>query len=508
MSNDDNVIPFPGAPVPPSPEQNREIADRLIADAGGPHAALAALHQMLGPLGLAAGTAGHGRRQPTLLPRRAQRDCYVVRIDLDEARPPIWRRLRLASDLTLPQVHQIIQVAMGWTDSHLHHFLIGAADRDWQVDPFLTGFDFDEGEEGISEDTVRLDQVITTPGDRLFYDYDFGDNWHHTLRLEKVEPWNPGDPLAVCTGGRRACPPEDIGGIHGYHEALEVLAGRTPPGADDDWVQQLLTWLPPGYDPAAFSITDTNTQLAAGPLPDLTQWHPGIADLLHRYSGSPLSPLGTLIGHATTDSTQLSDEQTEAAVRPYQHLLRTVGDGIKLTAAGYLPPRIVETLYTDLEMDQHWIGKGNREDLTYPVLQLRESATALGLLRKHTGRLTLTRTGRAQLENPAGLLAHIASRLPAGRRPEEHEAGLIALLHSAAGPLPTDPDLSPAAILYRLNWRVSGTTLERAARHWEAPTTTVLDILTTSTGDPTLRPTIARALLHRPADSTRQLRRP
>ena len=495
--SDDNVIPFPGTPVPPSPDQIRELADRLIADAGGPHAALAALHQLLGPLGLADSDTGLERRQPSLLPRRAQRDCYVVRVDLDEAHPPIWRRLRLASDLTLPQLHQIIQVAMGWTDSHLHHFQIGPAARDWHVDPFLTRFDLDEGDEGITEDTVRLDQVITHPGDRLYYDYDFGDNWQHTLRLEKVEPWNPGDPLAVCTGGRRACPPEDIGGIHGYHEALEALAGRIPPGADDGWAQELLTWLPPDYDPAAFSITDTNTQLAAGLLPDLTGWHPGIADLLHRYSGSPLSPLGTLISHATTNTAPLTDEQTAAAVLNYQHLLRTVGDGIKLTAAGYLPPRIVETLYAGLEMDRHWIGKGNREDLTYPVLQLRQSATAVGLVRKHTGRLTVTRAGRAQLDNSSGLLAHIASRLPLGR-PEERDAGLIALLHAAAGPLPEDPDLAPAAILHRLNWRVTGTTLERAARHWQAPTTSVLDILTTSTGDPTLRPAIARTLLRQP----------
>lgn len=490
----DNVVPFPDQTSSFTAAQMQELTRQLIDEPGGPHAALAAIAQFMQQHG--GFSSGWTRRQPVLLPRRSEPVYFVVRVELNNTHPPIWRRLRVASDLMLSQVHEILQIAMGWTDSHLHHFEMGPGARDLHLQPFLNQFDLDEGEEGLLEEQVRLDEVIASEGDRLHYIYDFGDNWQHTIRLEKILPFNQGDPVAECVAGRRACPPEDVGGIGAHQELLDVLAGRPPAGADEEWLEQLLVWLPDDYDPAAFSVVEVNEQLLAGPLPDLASWHPMIADLLDRYRGGPLSPLGRLIKQATSGSTELSDAQAQAAVHRYQHLLRTIGDGVRLTAAGYLPPRIVHALYTELGLQQRWFGAGNREDQTLPVLDLRQTATALGLLRKQNGKLSLTRFSVKHLDDPHALLAHIGSRLPLGR-PHERDAGLLALLHAAVGQRLEDPDQDTGAVLTDIGWRVSGVTVQQAARQWTWPTLRALEMLTAGIADPELRATVARSLLYR-----------
>lgn len=435
-------------------------------------------------------------RTPQPLPRRPDRTRFVVRVDLDHAEPSIWRRLRFASDLTLAQLHEILQLAMGWTDSHLHHFVMGPEVLDHGVQPFLTPFDVEEeGEEGILEGDVRLDQTLSEIGDKLFYEYDFGDGWQHTVQLEHVEPWMDGEPVALCLAGERACPPEDVGGLGGLGELLEVLAGDTA-GKDPEWVDQLLSWLPDGYDPVHFSTDEVNEQLSLGPLPPLENWHPYLADLLYRAGGSGLSELGTLIKRATSPAHWLTAEETAAAVGPYTVLLRTVGDGIALTAAGHLPPRIVASLYTELHMEEEWIGKGNREDLTLPVLQLRESATALGLLRKARGRLTLTAAGRKVAEDSDALWRHIASRLPLGR-PHERDAGFLGLLLTAAGSDIASAD-DAEAIMDRLGWGVRDGDLGRAAYYWSRPTAEVVRNLAGNQRDLATSSRIARALIRYP----------
>ena len=194
-----------------------------------------------------------GRRtplhRPVLLPRRETPATFVVRVDLDDAEPPIWRRVRLASDLTLAQLHEIVQVVMGWTDSHLHQFTMGAAATDGPVQPFLTPFDemdaFDGiDEDGIMEADVRLDEVLASAGDELAYAYDFGDNWQHTLLLESVEERAADEPDAVCVAGERACPPEDVGGAPGYEEFLEALADPDHEQHDD-----MVGWSGATFDP-------------------------------------------------------------------------------------------------------------------------------------------------------------------------------------------------------------------------------------------------------------------
>jgi len=158
-------------------------------------------------------------------PRRPDAVTYRVRIDLMGTRPPVWRRLELSSELFLDDLHEILQTAFGWTDSHLHRFASGGSGFDMSAQLYLCPFDVEEGEdEGVPEEEVRLDEVLVEVGEKLHYDYDYGDGWEHVVRLDAVLDLSAGAPVARCTGGRRAGPPEDCGGVGGY-EAL-VAAGE------------------------------------------------------------------------------------------------------------------------------------------------------------------------------------------------------------------------------------------------------------------------------------------
>ena len=299
---------------------------------------------------------------------------YQVRVDLDGAKPPIWRRLLLSSELMLDELHAVLQQAMGWTDSHLHQFLAGENKMDRFAVHYHMQFMLDEGAEGVLENRVRLDELLTGPKDRLFYWYDFGDDWEHTLVVEKVLPRFGDEPPAICIGGTRACPPEDCGGIWGYHE---LLADQTI--LDDG-----------EFDPTYFSVEETNAclrDLVDQARDDRWVRNPAAAD---------------------------HDRHVEAAASAVGWLLNRVGEqGIRLTAAGYLPPKVVTAAMDELGWRAKWIGSCTREDTTAPILELRETAQQLKLLRKYRGQLLLTKTGAAFRDDPEALRRHLAQSLPA-----------------------------------------------------------------------------------------------
>src|SRR6516164_4050474 len=203
------------------------------------------------------------------LPRRTDVVTYRVRIDLKGTRPPLWRRLELTSDLFLDQVHEIIQIAFGWTDSHLHQFGSGPAHYGPETEHYLCPFQVEDGETGIPEEDVRLDEVLADAGDRLFYDYDFGDGWEHVIKLEAVLPRRDSEPSAVCAAGRRDGPPEDCGGIYAY----ELISAATDPGNPDhvDAVAEFARFYgepagPESMRTTPFDINEINETLA-GHLP-------------------------------------------------------------------------------------------------------------------------------------------------------------------------------------------------------------------------------------------------
>ena len=130
---------------------------------------------------------------------------YQLKVTLDNSKSPIWRRILVPDDITLADLHEIIQRAMGWENYHLHMFTIGG-----QV--FGDPEDDEMGEIGtVNEKRHRLNQLGLREKAKFSYEYDFGDSWDHTILLEKILPGEKGAQYPVCIKGKRTCPPEDVG---------------------------------------------------------------------------------------------------------------------------------------------------------------------------------------------------------------------------------------------------------------------------------------------------------
>jgi hypothetical protein len=174
---------------------------------------------------------------------------YQIKVTLCESKPPIWRRILVPSEITLAKLHRILQAVMGWYDAHLHQFIVGGV--------YYGVPDPDDFIEIKSERRVRLNQIVAGEIFKFIYEYDFGDSWEHELLVEKIVPPEKGVRYPVCIKGKRACPPEDVGGVWGYAEFLEAI--RDPEHAEhEDYVE----WIGGEFDPEAFDLDEINAALS------------------------------------------------------------------------------------------------------------------------------------------------------------------------------------------------------------------------------------------------------
>jgi hypothetical protein len=180
------------------------------------------------------------------------REIYQIKVTLLGTKPPIWRRLLTPADLTLQQLHDVLQAAMEWEDSHLHEFSIGG-EQFGTPDPMAQFM----GRPVRSERKVRLFDVLGHVGAKAVYTYDFGDSWEHSIVVEKVLPDQPGLAIPVCIAGKHHAPPEDCGGIPGFYNLLDAIGDP-----DHEQHQELREWLGGNFDPQAFSIEEINEKLA------------------------------------------------------------------------------------------------------------------------------------------------------------------------------------------------------------------------------------------------------
>ncbi|SRR5579883_3068357 len=176
---------------------------------------------------------------------------YQLKITLKDIRPPIWRRIQVRSDATLAQLHWAIQISMGWTNSHLHSFNI----QDTEYGVPMPEFDFDDMEVR-DERTVKLSKVIPKEKFKFSYLYDFGDSWEHEILVEKVLEFDPTFDYPNCITGKRACPPEDCGGVWGYRNFLEVIQDPDHPEHEE-----MLEWVGGFFDPEDPDLEDVNPRL-------------------------------------------------------------------------------------------------------------------------------------------------------------------------------------------------------------------------------------------------------
>ena len=142
---------------------------------------------------------------------------YRLKITLIGIQPAIWRRIQVPGSMRLCCLHTALQVALGWTDSHLHRFEKDG--KEWGVPEYDELYELDL----LDQKTAQLSKVLKAEGDSLVYIYDYGDNWRHGVVLEKIIPVNDVVKTPICFGGERRTPPEDVGGVSGYKEFLDVI---------------------------------------------------------------------------------------------------------------------------------------------------------------------------------------------------------------------------------------------------------------------------------------------
>jgi Plasmid pRiA4b ORF-3-like protein len=172
---------------------------------------------------------------------------YQPHVTLRDSEPPIWRRLQVMGNTSLANLHWIVQLAMGWTNSHLHQFLVG---EQYYSDPAF------EPEETADETGMTLASLKLEEDSQLVYEYDFGDGWLHDILVEKIRLPEKDTRYPRCLDGERAAPTEDCGGMWGYVELLEAIGDPTHPEHDS-----LLEWLGEPFDPDALDLAAVNRSL-------------------------------------------------------------------------------------------------------------------------------------------------------------------------------------------------------------------------------------------------------
>ncbi|MBW2262511.1 MAG: DUF1841 family protein [Deltaproteobacteria bacterium] len=175
---------------------------------------------------------------------------YQLHVQLVGIEPSVWRRLLVPSDISLDQLHQVLQLSFGWTDSHLHEFddsgrIMGEPDPDDDDPP--------EDEAGIT-----LKEILSRVGNAFIYLYDYGDGWEHSIVLEKKKKNDPEATYPSCLAGERSGPPEDCGGVDGYKAFLEAIADP-----EHEEHEAMLEWIGGKFDAEKIDIDWINELLEA-----------------------------------------------------------------------------------------------------------------------------------------------------------------------------------------------------------------------------------------------------
>jgi hypothetical protein len=194
------------------------------------------------------------------IPKKRPSKCvFQVKIVLLDTNPPVWRRIQIPESYTFYDLHVAIQNAMGWTDSHLHAFEVSRGSRR-EATRIESPYALEELEEKnpLVTTEVPLAKFFAESGNRILYEYDFGDGWEHEIMIEEILPKRKGSRYPVCLDGEMACPPEDCGGRPGYEDCKRAVRRK-------DNSDGLLTWLggwkPDKFDPALVRFENPRKRL-------------------------------------------------------------------------------------------------------------------------------------------------------------------------------------------------------------------------------------------------------
>lgn len=186
---------------------------------------------------------------------------YRLKIELCDISPAIWREFIIPSDLTLENLHVVIQTVMGWTDSHLHQFIKDNTGYTVRYE----SVDYWEELECLDYKGMKISDLLCNKGSAIQYLYDLGDYWMHSLELLEIidypsieAPVNTNIRYLECLAGERRCPPEDCGGISGFYEIMEVLENPS-----HEEYESYIIWLGEGYDSEHFDLDSVNNKLSS-----------------------------------------------------------------------------------------------------------------------------------------------------------------------------------------------------------------------------------------------------
>lgn len=398
------------------------------------------------------------------MPPTQTREFLRLRVTLIDSEPEIWRTFDIDASLTLRDLHDALQVIVGWRQSHLHQFMdadpyermgdlprIGRQPRRWTMPgPFE-----DELDDAEPEEATTIAEAFEHDGP-LYYEYDFGDSWMHRLDLIERGTMEPHEPPVTLVRGEQRAPYEDAGGLPGYAEKLEILDDPRHPDHDfiTEWVRDTVgPWKP--TDPEFFDPDGVQTELNLRFAPERSGLDPRdmaglvaerpaeggltlespLVDLVFRLPVPGRIELRAHLHRTGALSDDLPDDATrERMTAPFRWLIEAVGvDGLTLTKAGWMPPAVVLDGMTELGWRERWIGEANREDITAPMRNLREAAQRMGIVRLYKGKLLLGADAKKALRDPGLVWRLVASRLLRGLSDAETDASTLRLLAIADG---------------------------------------------------------------------------
>lgn len=171
-----------------------------------------------------------------------------MKISLKGVSPPVWRRILVEDTISFDKLNNIIQAAMGWGGYHLYLFDIGGLE---------IGIPDEEFNADMTDSRrVHISKYLNAENRKIEYVYDFGDNWEHTIIVEKILEKYPKMKYPVCIKGKNACPPDDCGGPWGYKELLEAI--KDPNHKE---YKEMLEWVGGEFNPEEFDIDRVNDRL-------------------------------------------------------------------------------------------------------------------------------------------------------------------------------------------------------------------------------------------------------
>lgn len=181
---------------------------------------------------------------------------YQLKVWILGISPMVWRRVLVRSDSTIADLHYTIQIAIGWSDTHLNQFHIHG--KDFGVH-HVGGICFSDNPE-----QVLLSSFEFRLRERFTYEYDFGDDWIHEIRVENLLEFDPKKTYPICTGGKNAAPLEDCGGVLAYMEIRDNLKYRSLGMIDENFDNKCEEYQDSEdnlFDPDTFSRREVNNHL-------------------------------------------------------------------------------------------------------------------------------------------------------------------------------------------------------------------------------------------------------